>query len=112
LGHLLGIHALVDHTRDLDITAQGQPSDPIGRLTALLFEKRELHIEKEEKLLDPGLEQFGGDKMPELVQNDQNGQAEYKEDDFYNYGTHRVISNLKTDKSTLLNSGIKNIGPF
>jgi len=57
----------VDHAGDLDITAQGQPSDTIFGVTDLAFEDRKPGIEEEVELLHPGFEDAGGDEVSEFM---------------------------------------------
>ena len=76
LGHLLGVHALVDHAGDFHVAAQGQPPDaPLG-LANLLFEEGEPGVHEEVKLLHAGLEGAGGPVVAELVEHHEDGQAQ------------------------------------
>src|SRR5690606_22801810 len=63
LGHLLAIHALIDHTSDFDIPPKWKPAHPIHSVTDLLLKNGELHIEEQEELLHLHLKYFGRDKV-------------------------------------------------
>ena len=78
LGHLLGVHAFVDHARDLDVAAQWQPPNAPFRFADLLLEQRETGVHEEIEFFDAGLEGTGGPIMAKFVENHQNGQAQQK----------------------------------
>ena len=76
LGHLLGVHALVDHACDLDVAAQREPADAPLRFADLLLEKREPGVHEEVEFLDARLEGAGGPVVAKFVEDHQNGQAQ------------------------------------
>ena len=78
LGHLLGVHALVDHACDLDVAAQRQPANAPFRFADLLLEQRKPGVHEEIEFFDAGLEGTGGPIVAKFVENHQNGQAQQK----------------------------------
>jgi len=73
--HLLGIHALVNHSRNLTIASQGQPAHAILRRTVLGLEAEELaapladaDIEEHEELFHPDTKELGRQGMTALVE--------------------------------------------
>jgi hypothetical protein len=70
---LVLVHALVDHARDLHISAERYPAEAIFRFTDLLFKKGKPGIKKEIKFLYPAFEPFGGQIVSQLMQHYDDG---------------------------------------
>ena len=75
-GHLLLVHALVDHAGNLDVAAEREPTDAVDRFPDFLLPKGALDVEEEEELLDAGLEQARRDEVPQFVEDDQEREAQ------------------------------------
>ena len=72
--HLLGVHALVDHTSNLTITAERQPAHAVFGFAVLRFETKELaapladgDVEENKELLHPDSKELGCQRMSALV---------------------------------------------
>ena len=85
LFHLFGIEALVDHTGNLTIAAEGQPTHAILRVTALGLKLKQAAVplpdggvEEQVELIYAYAEQFGEEEVSALMQQYQqaNGQHE------------------------------------
>ena len=88
LFHLFSIHALINHSSNLDIAAERYPADTVLRLAGCYFRKEackpfvlggeevELPIKEHVELLYLNLEEFGKEEMTALVQDDKKGEAE------------------------------------
>ena len=76
--HLLGIHALVDHTGDLAIATERQPTHAVLRLAVLGLETKEFaaplangDVEENKELLHPDAKELGCQRMSALVEQYQ-----------------------------------------
>ena len=78
--HLLQVHRLVNHARNLHITAQWQPAQAIFgfRLLGTESQQRLPGVEEQTELLDPNLKQFGKKEMATLMQENQDGKTKYQ----------------------------------
>ncbi len=83
----LGVHAFVHHAGNLHVAAQGQPAQAYFRVANFLFEDGEPGVEKEVKFLHAGFEGDGGEEVSQLVEHDENGQAE---DELRELNGHRM----------------------
>ena len=72
------VHTLVDHTRNLAVAAQWQPSEAIFGLAPLLLPEREAPIEEYVELFDSNFEDTSNDEMSELVNSHQQCEAHKK----------------------------------
>ena len=90
LGHLLLVHALVNHAGDFDIAAEREPADAVHRFPDFLLPQGALDVEEEEELLDAGLEEARGDEVSEFVEHDQEREAQEEltgfDEDFHDAG--------------------------
>jgi len=72
-GELLGVHRFVDHSCNLHVAAERQPSDaPFGlALLGLPFSQREPWVEEDIEFLDADFEDARPHEVAELVDDDQ-----------------------------------------
>ena len=79
LFQLLRVHRLVHHAGNLAVAAEGQPADTVLRISYLLGKELDpAHIEKEEKLVHLDMEKARPEKMPGLVDEDEDGQGQVR----------------------------------
>ena len=76
LGHLFRIHALVNHSGNLHVAAQGKPADAPFRVSDLFLEQGKARVHEEVELLHLCLEGAGGPVVPQFVEDDQDGKAQ------------------------------------
>ena len=85
LFHLLGIHRFVHHSRNLHISSQRQPADTVFRFPFFKFKQRKPGIEKHIEFFYPRFKKLCKKEMSELVEQNQNGKAQYKLQHFNQY---------------------------
>ncbi len=95
-GHLLLVLALVDHARDLDVTAERHPTHAVNGVAYSLLPQREPRVEEQVEPLDPHPESPGEDEVPELVDENQKRETEYELNDLdYYFHLFLVVSDLR-----------------
>ena len=73
---MFGIEALVDHPGNLDVAAKGDPGDAVVCLAQSLAERSRREAYRE--ALDAHSEEFGGQKVPEFMDEDQDAERDDK----------------------------------
>lgn len=68
---LVFVHAFVHHSRDFDITSKGQPANTVGGFSYFFLHQREIGIEEKIEFLYSGFEEFGRDKVPQLMKDNE-----------------------------------------
>ena len=84
--HLVFVHALLDHPRDLDVATERKPSHSKFSVAAFYFKQgkvenvghRKEEVEEQVELLDFDFEQSCGDEMAPLMHDYQNREAQQK----------------------------------
>ncbi len=78
--HLLRVHRFVYHARNLDVTAEGQPPDAVGRVAPFRFELKrcEPRVEEKAELLHAYLEEFGEEEVTSFVKKNEQREACYE----------------------------------
>ena len=87
--HGLRVQRLVDHAGDLAVAAERQPADPVLGLPLLRFREQfrepapaggeQFHparVEEQEELLHADMEEFRERKMPQLMDDDEQGKGQ------------------------------------
>ena len=77
-GHRLCIQRLIDHTSDLAVAPEREPAKAVDRTATLTLplEDREPGVEEEIELLYTRSEETGHRVMPQLVDEDEDGERE------------------------------------
>ena len=88
--HLFGVHTFVDHTCDLDVATQRQPTHTVLGLSATELEDREPRVEEQIEFLDANAEHTCGQKVSQLVNNHQQRQT-HKELNYFDQNIHNVL---------------------
>ena len=80
LFHLLGIETLVDHTRNLAISSEWQPSQTVSgiRVLWLELEKMEPRIEEQIELLHSYAEELREEEVSALMEQHQDGKRQHQ----------------------------------
>ena len=87
--HGFRVQGFVDHAGDLAVAAEGQPPDPVLGLPFLRLREQPrepapaggeefhaAHVEEQEELLHADMEEFGKGKMPQLMDDDEQGKGQ------------------------------------